>query len=131
MSSSFEPWRDCSVLFDVSSSRLQVDKGEEIVDSLDNVEDTKGNNGVKGRLIVTNLRLIWQCDPKPSVNLSIGYGTISKIFVKMVKSKLHGGNTKALVLTCKTKKSSYSFIFTYMVKYISPHNYSNTDKHLI
>eukprot|EP00055_Hartaetosiga_balthica_P002922 m.5774 g.5774 ORF g.5774 m.5774 type:complete len:269 (-) comp2474_c0_seq1:275-1081(-) len=33
----------------------------------------------------------------------------------MVKSKLHGGDTKALVLTCKSKKSSYSFIFTYLV----------------
>lgn len=33
--------------------------GEKIIDKLDFVEDTKGNNGDKGRLIVTNLRILW------------------------------------------------------------------------
>eukprot|EP00055_Hartaetosiga_balthica_P002923 m.5776 g.5776 ORF g.5776 m.5776 type:complete len:76 (-) comp2474_c0_seq1:1099-1326(-) len=61
-----EPWRDYTIQFDAPSARLQMESGEEIVDTLSNVEDTKGNNGVKGRLIITNLRLIWQCDPKPN-----------------------------------------------------------------
>lgn len=30
-----------------------------LIDSLNNVEDTKGNNGQAGRLMVTNLRLLW------------------------------------------------------------------------
>ena len=33
--------------------------GEKVIDKLDFVEDTKGNNGDKGRLIVTNLRILW------------------------------------------------------------------------
>lgn len=34
--------------------------GEKVVDRLEFVEDTKGNGGDKGRLIVTNLRILWQ-----------------------------------------------------------------------
>lgn len=33
--------------------------GEEILDIFDYVEDTKGNPNERGRLLVTNLRLIW------------------------------------------------------------------------
>lgn len=34
-------------------------KGEKVIDSINSVEDTKGNNGDKGNLIISNLRLIW------------------------------------------------------------------------
>ena len=43
--------------------------GERIIDRLDAVEDTKGNSGDKGRLMVTNLRLIWHSLTMPRVSL--------------------------------------------------------------
>lgn len=33
--------------------------GEKIIDRLEFIEDTKGNSGDKGVLIITNLRAIW------------------------------------------------------------------------
>ena len=33
--------------------------GEILIDKLDSIEDTKGNSGDRGRLLVTNLRVIW------------------------------------------------------------------------
>ena len=33
-------------------------KGEVLVDMINGVEDTKGNNGEKGFLVITNLRLL-------------------------------------------------------------------------
>ena len=35
--------------------QLSLHEGEMIVDSMNDVEDTKGNNGDKGSLIITNL----------------------------------------------------------------------------
>lgn len=50
------------ILFDLSSITFRQNKirgGEEILDIFDYVEDTKGNPNERGRLLVTNLRLIW------------------------------------------------------------------------
>lgn len=33
--------------------------GEKVIDRLEFVEDTKGNSGDKGVLVITNLRSIW------------------------------------------------------------------------
>lgn len=33
--------------------------GEKIIDRLEFIEDTKGNSGDKGILVITNLRAIW------------------------------------------------------------------------
>ena len=33
--------------------------GEVLIDRLDSIEDTKGNSGDRGRMLVTNLRVIW------------------------------------------------------------------------
>lgn len=38
---------------------MKMRKGEHVIDKLDFIEDTKGNNGDKGRLLITNLRMIW------------------------------------------------------------------------
>lgn len=38
---------------------MNMRKGEKIIDQLDFIEDTKGNGGDKGRLLTTNLRIIW------------------------------------------------------------------------
>jgi len=51
--------------------QLDETKGEVIVDTIWQVEDTKGNNGEDGSLIVTNLRVIWTADKNPRTNLSV------------------------------------------------------------
>ncbi len=43
--------------------------GEVLIDSLNEVEDTKGNNGKHGRLLVTNLRVIWFLHATPKQNI--------------------------------------------------------------
>ena len=51
---------------------------------MENIEDTKGNNGDKGSLIITNLRLIWFCEDNSRINLSIGYDCIISNEIKDV-----------------------------------------------
>lgn len=48
---------------------MRLKPGEKIVDRLENIEDTKGNGGDRGRLIVTNLRLLWHSLTTPRINL--------------------------------------------------------------
>lgn len=52
-------WQHREIRFDVAFSQLSLRKGENLIDSIPNVEDTKGNNGDRGNLLITNLRLIW------------------------------------------------------------------------
>lgn len=41
-----------------------------MIDRINSVEDTKGNNGQRGSLCMTNLRLIWTSHKSDKVNLS-------------------------------------------------------------
>ena len=43
--------------------------GEFTIEKFESVEDTKGNNGERGTLLVTNLRIIWHSHQMPRVNL--------------------------------------------------------------
>jgi len=52
-------------------SNMQLRTGELTIDKLDMIEDTKGNAGDLGRLIVTNLRIIWHSLALPRINLSM------------------------------------------------------------
>jgi Bardet-Biedl syndrome 5 protein len=45
-------------------------KGEYEMDSINSVEDTKGNNGERGSLIISNLRIIWVAHKSQRTNLS-------------------------------------------------------------
>ena len=47
--------------------------GEVEIDSINSVEDTKGNNGERGALSATNLRLIWVSHRRPKTNLSANF----------------------------------------------------------
>lgn len=49
---------------------MHVRAGELIIDRLDMIEDTKGNAGDQGRLVVSNLRIMWQSLTLPRINLS-------------------------------------------------------------
>lgn len=48
---------------------MRLKPGEKVIDRLDNIEDTKGNGGDRGRLIVTNLRILWHSMTSPRINL--------------------------------------------------------------
>lgn len=41
-------WQDREVRFDSPPGEMQCRKGEVVVDSINSVEDTKGNNGERG-----------------------------------------------------------------------------------
>jgi Bardet-Biedl syndrome 5 protein len=90
-------WQDREIRFDIPVLQLQPRKGELIVDSINQVEDTKGNNGDKGSLIITNLRLIWFGDSNQRINLSIGFDCILNTEIKETNSMLKG-TTQALFL---------------------------------
>jgi Bardet-Biedl syndrome 5 protein len=83
-------WQDRQIRFDVPIAQLQPRKGETIVDSINQVEDTKGNNGDKGSLIITNLRLIWFGDANQKINLTIGFDCILNTEIKETNSMLKG-----------------------------------------
>lgn len=93
---------------------MKMRPGEKLIDKMDAVEDTKGNNGERGRLIVTNLRLIWHSLNMPRVNLSIGFNCVINISTKTAQSKLRG-TTEALYVLTKCNNTRFEFIFTNLI----------------
>ena len=85
------------------------------IDAINSVEDTKGNNGEKGSLAITNLRLIWVCARNGRINLSIGYSAVQAINIKTANSRLRG-NTQALYVMTKFNNARFEFVFTNLVK---------------
>jgi Bardet-Biedl syndrome 5 protein len=63
-------WQDRDIKFDSKNELLACRSNEVIIDSINSVEDTKGNNGERGSLIVTNLRIIWASHTSAKINLS-------------------------------------------------------------
>ncbi|XP_063538874.1 Bardet-Biedl syndrome 5 protein homolog [Cydia strobilella] len=104
-------WEDREVLFDLPFAYLKLRSGEKIFDRIEPVEDTKGNTGTKGRMVVTNLRLIWHSLSSPRINLSVGLNCIISTSTKVVNSGLRG-TTQALYLLAAYRSSRYEFIFT-------------------
>lgn len=49
--------------------QMKMRAGEHMIDKLDSIEDTKGNSGDRGRLLITNLRLLWHSQTMPRVSL--------------------------------------------------------------
>ncbi|KNC47702.1 bardet-Biedl syndrome 5 protein [Thecamonas trahens ATCC 50062] len=120
-------WQDREIEFSLPVQYVAPRKGEFIIDELDDVEDTKGNNGERGTLRVTNLRLIWFAHRTKKVNLSVGLKNIISMTIRSASSRLRGV-TQALYVLAKphrlvSKFSSvpkhenkrYEFIFTYLV----------------
>jgi len=93
-------------------SQLAMHAGEHIVDSMNLVEDTKGNNVDRGSLIIPNLRLIWFCDSDKHINLTIGYDCVISNEIKETNSKLKGGKSQSLNMKTKYQNSRYEFVFT-------------------
>ncbi|XP_068244808.1 Bardet-Biedl syndrome 5 protein homolog isoform X2 [Palaemon carinicauda] len=93
---------------------MKMRSGERVVDKLDLIEDTKGNSGDRGRLIISNLRLIWHSHNMPRVSLSVGFNCIINITTKTVNSKLRG-MTEALYILTKANNTRFEFIFTNLI----------------
>ncbi|XP_076471311.1 BBSome complex member BBS5-like [Babylonia areolata] len=107
-------WEDRDVRFDISSQQMRMRPGEKGIDRLDAVEDTKGNNGDRGCLIVTNLRIIWHSLAIPRANLSIGFNCVINISTRTAQSKLRG-TVEALYVLCKCNNTRFEFIFTNLI----------------
>jgi len=86
-----------------------------VIDSIPHVEDTKGNNGERGSLLITNLRLIWFSEASNRVNLSVGFDCILNTEIKETTSVIKG-NMLSLYLRTRYQQSRYEFIFTSLVK---------------
>jgi len=108
-------WQDRDIRFDTSLSQLAIRPGEFQIDSINSVEDTKGNNGEKGSLAITNLRLVWICHRNSRINLSIGYSAVQAINIKTSNSRLRG-NTQALYVMTKYNNARFEFVFTNLVR---------------
>ncbi|KHJ93634.1 hypothetical protein OESDEN_06449 [Oesophagostomum dentatum] len=111
-----ELWQDKDIRFDVDHRMLRLVPGEIQIDRMDMVEDTKGNNGDRGVIRVTNLRLIWYASSMPRINLSIGYSNITGLQSREVVSKVRGTEVEALYVMARapTTSTKFEFIFTAM-----------------
>lgn len=83
-------WQDREIRFDVIATLLQPRRGEVLIDTISSVEDTKGNNGDKGNLMITNMRLIWFSDTQQRINLTVGFDCILNTEVKEQNSVAKG-----------------------------------------
>ncbi|CAH8555529.1 unnamed protein product [Schistosoma bovis] len=103
-------WQDREVRFDVPRCDFVFRNGEVNFKLLENVEDVKGNNGDKGDLYITNLRLLWISNCVMRNSLSIGFGCIINICFKNVNSKAAEKSLAVDVLTAFSG-TRYEFIF--------------------
>ena len=108
-------WEDREIRFDTPLNDLDLIRGEIQIDSINSVEDTKGNNGEKGALSCTNLRIIWISHKNAKINLSIGYDSILSTSIRMANSRLRG-NSEALFVMAKYGGTRFEFIFTSLIK---------------
>jgi Bardet-Biedl syndrome 5 protein len=111
----FSFWQDREIRFDISGEEYSLRRGELNLDTLEGVEDTKGNNGERGVLLATNLRLLWHCISDPRINLSIGYKCVTAISIHNASSRLRGV-TQALYVNTKFNNNRFEFVFTYLVQ---------------
>ncbi|KAL0024831.1 hypothetical protein WJX79_002987 [Trebouxia sp. C0005] len=108
-------WQDREVRFDSPISALDCRPGETVIDSMSQIEDTKGNNGEQGQLTMTNLRLMWVSDKSHRTNLTLGYNCIVSINIREASSRLRG-STQALFVLTNFHTSKFEFIFTNFVR---------------
>ena len=58
-----------SIIYLFCFRQMKMRAGEKLIDKIEQIEDTKGNSGDKGRVLVTNLRIIWHSIASPRVSL--------------------------------------------------------------
>jgi len=104
-------WQDREVLFDINPKLLACRPGEEIVETLSDVEDSKGSNNEVGKLVLTNLRCMWIFNKDKKINLTFGLDTIRKISAQDTASTSAPTRT-VLTISAKFKEGRYEFIFS-------------------
>jgi len=104
-------WEDRDIRFDLASEQLNMRPGEVPIQSFNSVEDTKGNNGERGKLMVTNLRILWVSHSMPRVNLSIGFSCVLNVSTKKTNSRILG-QIQAMCISTKCNNNRFEFIFT-------------------
>eukprot|EP00041_Stephanoeca_diplocostata_P009760 m.152135 g.152135 ORF g.152135 m.152135 type:complete len:330 (+) comp17888_c0_seq2:175-1164(+) len=113
-------WRERECRFDISlKNLLEPVYGETFIDSLNDVEDTKGNPGKSGRLIVSNLRIIWHSHTDAKINISIGLFSALRLEMRTTESRLRG-RSRSLFISARNvvrgRTIRYQFIFTNVVE---------------
>jgi Bardet-Biedl syndrome 5 protein len=112
-------WQDTEIRVDTSRAHCALRRGESVIDFLDSVEDSKGASGDRGRLSVTNLRLLWVSHGNAARNVSVGWDCMAAgragVAVKSAQSRLRG-NLQALVVSAAFGGTKFDFIFTSLVK---------------
>lgn len=63
---------------------MRLVSGEKIIDRLENIEDTKGNGGDRGRLIITNIRVLWHSIINPRISLCMYYISFSATYNQFI-----------------------------------------------
>lgn len=104
-------WQNNEIRFDCPANQLKFRKGERLIETFNNIEDSKGNPDESGTFKFTNLRALWYSDVNKYINLSIGYDTINTCENKASYSGANG-TTQILTIRCKYNSSKFEFIFT-------------------
>uniref|UniRef100_A0AC34FCK3 Bardet-Biedl syndrome 5 protein n=1 Tax=Panagrolaimus sp. ES5 TaxID=591445 RepID=A0AC34FCK3_9BILA len=104
-------WQDREIFFDMDQKQTKLIPGEHLVEKIEGVEDTKGNNGDRGTLRITNLRLLWHANAMPRINLTIGLNCVTGATTRMAKSKLKG-RCESLYLMARNQSTRFEFVFT-------------------
>ncbi|XP_017873576.1 PREDICTED: Bardet-Biedl syndrome 5 protein homolog [Drosophila arizonae] len=106
-------WEDKEVKFDVPQLHTRLHCGEKILDTINHIEDSKGNPGDTGKLLVTNLRIIWHSLVHKKFNLSIGYARIGTINTRVVHMHTKGRiPSQALYILAISNETRFEFLFT-------------------
>lgn len=106
----FYIWQEREVRFDISKREISLRKGEKCLDTISNIEDSKGNNGDVGVMMFTNLRIVWFCVENLKLNLSIGYDCILSSEAKQIVTKV-SGESMALFIKVKFGNNRFEFVF--------------------
>ncbi|ALC45387.1 CG1126 [Drosophila busckii] len=106
-------WEDKEVKFDTPQLHTRLRNGEKILDTIFHIEDSKGNPGDTGKLLVTNLRIIWHSLVHKKFNLSIGYARINNVNTRMMHLHTSGRMpSQALYILALSNETRFEFLFT-------------------
>ncbi|KAH8359082.1 hypothetical protein KR093_004231 [Drosophila rubida] len=106
-------WEDKQVKFDSPQQYTRLRSGEKVLDTIHHIEDTKGNPGDTGKLLVTNLRIIWHSLVHKKFNLSIGYARIGNTNTRLVHMHTKGRiPSQALYILALSNETRFEFLFT-------------------
>ncbi|XP_034113647.1 Bardet-Biedl syndrome 5 protein homolog isoform X1 [Drosophila nasuta] len=106
-------WEDKQVKFDSPQHHTRLRSGEKLLDTIYHIEDSKGNPGDTGKLLVTNLRIIWHSLVHKKFNLSIGYARIGNTNTRLVHMHTKGRMpSQALYILALSNETRFEFLFT-------------------